>query len=87
MAHKRENMIEKKQNVQPNGPKWTNAGVFSTFEEADVKRNKIAEDENVQTKVKRRHATGVFTVHYRILPKPTSKKGKKGKKGKQSKKS
>ena len=86
-TYKQENMAEKKQNIQSNGPRWSKAGTFNTFEEADAKRNKIAESKNMQTKVRRRHANNVFTVHYRILSKPTSKKGKKGKKRKQSKKS
>ena len=79
-------MTEKKKNVPSGGPKWTKAGTFDTFEEADAKRNKIAESSDVQTKVRRRHADNVFTVHYRSLSKPKpSTKGKKGK-GKAGKK-
>ena len=53
---------------------WSKAGTFSTFAEADAKRNKIAEGENMQTKVRRRNADGTFTVHYRKVSKTADKK-------------
>ena len=52
---------------------WSKAGTFTTFAEADAKRNKIAESENMQTKVRRRHADDTFTVHYRKVPKTAEK--------------
>ena len=52
---------------------WSKAGTFTTFAEADAKRNKIAESENMQTKVRRRHADDTFTVHYRKVSKTTEK--------------
>ena len=64
---------EKKQKMKVNS--WTPAGTFGTFEEADAKRNKIAENPAVQTKIRRRHSKNNFTVHYRN--EPVQKKDKK----------
>ena len=64
---------EKKQKTKVNS--WTQAGTFNTFEEADAKRNKIAENPAVQTKIRRRHSKNNFTVHYRN--EPEQKKDKK----------
>ncbi len=62
-----------KKNTKKNG--WTQAGTFDTYEEADTKRKKIGENSNVQTKVRRRHSSDSFTVHYRN--KPEQKKAEK----------
>ena len=54
-----------KKNAKKNG--WTKAGTFDTYEEADTKRKKISENPKVQTKVRRRHSSNNYTVHYRSL--------------------
>lgn len=64
---------ESKQKTKTNS--WTTVGTFSTFEDADAKRKKIAENPGVQTKVRRRSSNNNFTVHYRS--KPEQKKEKK----------
>lgn len=74
---------DNKKKTQVTGRRWNQAGVFPTYEEADAKRKKIAEDKNTQTKVRYRNASNSYTVHYR--------KGRKGllteeAKGKKSKK-
>ncbi len=65
----------KKQDNKVNS--WSLAGTFRTFEEADQKRNKIAENESVQTKVRRRDSKNSFTVHYRNKQTTPKKSGKK----------
>lgn len=65
---------DKKQKAKSNA--WTPAGTFQTFNEADSKRKKIAENPKVQTKIRRRHSKNNFTVHYRELMVP-KKKGEK----------
>ena len=68
--------MPKKESKQKNKTNsWTAVGTFSTFEEADAKRKKIAENPSVQTKVRRRSRNNNFTVHYRS--KPEQKKEKK----------
>ena len=76
---------EKKQKVVQ-GPRWTKAGTFSDFTSADKKRNIMAEDDTLQVKVRRRHAEGNYTVHYRKDPSLESKKPRGKKKEKRTKK-
>jgi hypothetical protein len=64
---------DKKQNRKSDV--WVQAGTYGTFEEADSKRDKIAENTAVQVKVRRRHSKNNYTVHYRN--KPEQKKEKK----------
>ena len=56
------------------GKPWTPAGSFSSYEEANTKREKLLENNKVmQVKVRRRYAEKCFTVHYRnsevVVPK------------------
>ena len=53
---------DKKKTVNSN---WTKAGTYSTYEQADAKRKKIASAGGMQTKVRRRSSENNFTVHYR----------------------
>tara|TARA_R110000824_G_scaffold252068_6_gene440740 strand:- start:4267 stop:4542 length:276 start_codon:yes stop_codon:yes gene_type:complete len=80
--------VEKTSKVQKIGKRWTKAGTFNSYEDADLKRCKIGENPNVQTRVRRRQAENNFTVHYReILKEEAKKKEKPPKKEKTSKKS
>jgi hypothetical protein len=49
------------------GSPWTNAGFFNTYELAKEKVTKIQENNNLQTKIRRR-ANGMFLVKYRKDP-------------------
>ena len=49
------------------GYPWANAGFFSTYELAKEKVTKIQENNNLQTKIRRR-ANGMFLVKYRKDP-------------------
>jgi hypothetical protein len=71
---------DNKKKTQITGRRWNQAGVFPTYEEADAKRKKIAEDENTQAKVRYRNASNFYTVHYRKVLPTEEAKGKKGKK-------
>ena len=49
------------------GHPWTNAGFFNTYELAKEKVIKIKENNNLQTKIRRR-SNGMFLVKYRQDP-------------------
>ena len=46
---------------------WSKAGTYDCYEDADAERKLLQNDESVQTKVRRRHQTGLYTVHYRKI--------------------
>ena len=69
------------------GPPWKATARFSTFEEADTKRNELLEDKDLQVKVRWLRATThkSFTVKTRLNPakqppKNTKKNNKRKKK-------
>ena len=47
---------------------WSKAGTYDCYEDADAERKLLQNDESVQTKVRRRHQAGLYTVHYRKMP-------------------
>ena len=65
---------------------WNKSGTFSSFSEADEERNILLNDETLQVKVRRRHASESYTVHFRKNPELAEKKVKKEKKEKKAKK-
>jgi len=66
--------------------RWNKSGTFSTFSEADAERNILLNDETLQVKVRRRHASENYTVHFRKNPDLAIKPAKKEKKIKKEKK-
>ncbi len=71
------------------GPKWTQAGTYSSFKDADEERQVLKNDSTLQVKVRRRHAANNFTVHFRKDPAlvQQEKKGKSKDKGKKKERS
>ena len=68
------------------GSPWTNAGFFNTYELAKEKVTKIQENNNLQTKIRRR-ANGMFLVKYRKDPTLVKEETKNVKKSGKSRKS
>ena len=50
------------------GPSWSIAGRFKTFEEADVKRKELAAEEDLQVKIKWMRKRDDFAVKTRADP-------------------
>jgi hypothetical protein len=50
------------------GPSWSNAGRFKTFEEADGKRKELTANEDLQVKVKWMRKNDDFVVKTRADP-------------------
>ena len=75
--------VETKESWTPFGKPWETVEQFSSFQQADEKRNLLltqwGEDTNMRVKV-RRTSDGLFRV--RIRDETPPKKGRKGKKGK-----
>ena len=77
---------ETKKSAKTVGPKWTRAGTHSTYELASEERDMLMNDETLQVKVRRRHATDNYTVHFRKNPELTLEKKAKKKEKPQKKK-
>ena len=80
-------MVVKNRNKTEAGNRWSKAGTHTEFSTADDERNVLLNDTTLQVKVRRRHARGEYTVHYRKNPKLVAdknvkKKNKKEKRGK-----
>jgi hypothetical protein len=54
--------------VHEEGPAWSNAGRFKTFEEADGKRKELTVAEDLQVKVRWMHKNDDFVVKTRVHP-------------------
>jgi hypothetical protein len=50
------------------GPSWSTAGRFKTFEEADLKRRELAADEDLHAKVQWMRKRNDFVVKTRLDP-------------------
>ena len=72
--------MSKNQNKQTNS--WNKSGTFSSYDEANEERKILQNDETLQVKVRRRHSSESFTVHFRKNPALLEKQKKKEKKPK-----
>jgi hypothetical protein len=77
-----EEKVEKVKVIE--GKPWANAGVFSTYDLAKEKVQKIQSDQ-MQTKIRRR-ANGMFLVKYRQIPTLVKEEKENGKKSRKSRK-
>ena len=80
-------MVVKNEKKVDAGRRWSKAGTHTEFATADDERKVLLNDTTLQVKVRRRHARGEYTVHYRKNPnlvadKSSKKKNKKEKRGK-----
>ena len=69
-------MNKSKANAASRG-RWTRAGTHQSYEAANDERQLLSNDETLDVKIRRRHATESFTVHFRKKPPRDEKKSKK----------